>query len=42
MLIIDEIHAMLAGSFRQQCIFLNAIRFLPTISEYRSLAGPKG
>lgn len=28
MLIIDEIHAMLAGSFRQQRIFLNAIRFL--------------
>jgi hypothetical protein len=28
MLIIDEIHAMLAGSFRQQRIFLNVIRFL--------------
>ena len=28
MLIIDEIHAMLAGGFRQQRIFLNAIRFL--------------
>jgi len=28
MLIIDEIHAMLAGSFRQQRIFLNIIRFL--------------
>jgi hypothetical protein len=28
MLIIDEVHAMLAGSFRQQRIFLNAIRFL--------------
>lgn len=28
MLIIDEIHAMLAGSFRQQRIFLSAIRFL--------------
>lgn len=28
MLIIDEIHAMLAGSFRQQRVFLNAIRFL--------------
>lgn len=27
-LIIDEIHAMLAGSFRQQRVFLNAIRFL--------------
>lgn len=28
MLIIDEAHAMLAGTFRQQRIFLNAIRFL--------------
>lgn len=28
MLIIDEIHALLAGSFRQQRIFLNVIRFL--------------
>jgi hypothetical protein len=28
MLIIDEVHAMLAGPFRQQRIFLNAIRFL--------------
>ena len=28
MLIIDEVHALLAGSFRQQRIFLNAIRFL--------------
>lgn len=28
MLIIDEIHAMLSGSFRQQRIFLNLIRFL--------------
>jgi hypothetical protein len=28
MLIIDEIHAMLAGSFRQQRIFLNVLRFL--------------
>ena len=28
MLIIDEVHAMLAGTFRQQRIFLNAIRFL--------------
>jgi hypothetical protein len=28
MLVIDEIHAMLAGSFRQQRIFLNVIRFL--------------
>jgi len=27
-LIIDEIHAMLAGTFRQQRIFLNSIRFL--------------
>jgi hypothetical protein len=28
MLIIDEIHALLAGTFRQQRIFLNVIRFL--------------
>lgn len=28
LLIIDEIHAMLAGTFRQQRIFLNSIRFL--------------
>ena len=28
MLIVDEIHAMLAGTFRQQRIFLNVIRFL--------------
>jgi len=28
MLIIDEIHAMLAGTFRQQRVFLNAMRFL--------------
>lgn len=28
MLIIDEIHAMLTGTFRQQRIFLNVIRFL--------------
>ncbi|QND61702.1 TniB family NTP-binding protein [Mesorhizobium huakuii] len=28
MLIIDEIHSMLAGTFRQQRIFLNIIRFL--------------
>jgi hypothetical protein len=28
MLIIDEIHAMLAGSFREQRIFLNTLRFL--------------
>lgn len=28
MLIIDEIHAMLAGTFRQQRVFLNAVRFL--------------
>jgi hypothetical protein len=28
MLIIDEIHAMLAGTFREQRIFLNSIRFL--------------
>jgi hypothetical protein len=28
MLVIDEIHSMLAGTFREQRIFLNAIRFL--------------
>jgi len=28
MLMIDEVHAMLAGTFRQQRIFLNVIRFL--------------
>jgi hypothetical protein len=28
MLIIDEIHAMLSGTFREQRIFLNALRFL--------------
>lgn len=28
MLIIDEIHALLAGTFRQQRIFLNIVRFL--------------
>lgn len=28
LLIIDEIHAMLAGTFRQQRIFLNSLRFL--------------
>jgi hypothetical protein len=28
MLVIDEIHSLLAGSFREQRIFLNAIRFL--------------
>lgn len=28
MLVIDEIHAMLTGTFRQQRIFLNVIRFL--------------
>jgi hypothetical protein len=28
MLIIDEIHSMLAGTFRDQRIFLNSIRFL--------------
>jgi replication-associated recombination protein RarA len=28
MLIIDEVHAMLAGTYRQQRIFLNTIRFL--------------
>jgi Bacterial TniB protein len=28
MLIIDEIHSMLAGTFREQRIFLNSIRFL--------------
>ncbi|EHS53247.1 TniB family protein [Rhizobium sp. PDO1-076] len=28
MLIIDEIHALLAGTFRQQRIFLNVVRFL--------------
>jgi Cdc6-like AAA superfamily ATPase len=28
MLVIDEIHAMLAGTFREQRIFLNTLRFL--------------
>jgi hypothetical protein len=28
MLIIDEIHSMLAGTFREQQIFLNSLRFL--------------
>src|ERR1700721_4358688 len=28
MLIIDEVHSLLAGTFREQRIFLNAIRFL--------------
>ena len=28
MLIIDEIHSMLSGTFREQRIFLNALRFL--------------
>jgi hypothetical protein len=28
MLIIDEIHSMLAGTFREQRIFLNSLRFL--------------
>jgi type II secretory pathway predicted ATPase ExeA len=28
MLVIDEVHALLAGTFRQQRIFLNALRFL--------------
>jgi hypothetical protein len=28
MLVIDEIHSLLAGTFREQPIFLNAIRFL--------------
>src|SRR6201998_301857 len=28
MLVIDEIHAMLSGSFREQRIFLNCLRFL--------------
>ena len=28
MLVIDEIHAMLAGTFREQRIFLNALRYL--------------
>jgi hypothetical protein len=28
MLVIDEIHSMLAGTFREQRIFLNALRFL--------------
>ena len=27
-LVIDEIHAMLAGTYREQRIFLNALRFL--------------
>jgi hypothetical protein len=30
MLIIDEIHALLAGSYRQQRILLNTLRFLAT------------
>lgn len=28
MLVIDEIHSMLAGTFREQRIFLNSLRFL--------------
>jgi hypothetical protein len=28
MLVIDEIHAMLGGTFREQRIFLNCLRFL--------------
>jgi gamma-glutamyl:cysteine ligase YbdK (ATP-grasp superfamily) len=28
MLVIDEVHSLLAGSFREQRILLNAIRFL--------------
>jgi hypothetical protein len=28
MLVIDEIHAMLQGTFREQRTFLNALRFL--------------
>ncbi len=28
MLIVDEVHSILAGTFREQRIFLNAIRFL--------------
>jgi len=28
MLIIDEIHAMLSGTFREQRVFLNCLRFL--------------
>jgi hypothetical protein len=28
MLVIDEIHSLLAGTYREQRIFLNAIRFL--------------
>jgi hypothetical protein len=28
MLVIDEIHAMLSGTFREQRIFLNCLRFL--------------
>lgn len=35
MLIIDEIHSLLAGTFREQRIFLNAIRFLATTSGFR-------
>ncbi|AHG50023.1 hypothetical protein RLEG12_00045 (plasmid) [Rhizobium leguminosarum bv. trifolii CB782] len=31
MLIIDEIHTMLTGIYRQQRIFLNVIRFLQPI-----------
>ena len=30
MLIIDEVHAILAGSYRQQRILLNTLRFLAT------------
>ena len=33
MLVIDEIHSLLAGTFREQRIILNAIHFLP-ISEF--------
>jgi superfamily II DNA or RNA helicase len=32
MLVIDEIHSILAGTFREQRIFLNAIRFLAPLA----------
>ena len=37
MLIIDEIHSLLAGTFREQRVILNAIRFLANASD-RSLS----
>jgi hypothetical protein len=44
MLVIDEIHAMFSGTFREQRIFLNCLRFLandlhlPLTSYLRALA----